>query len=110
MPTLPKRNNRSWIPKPSVNIRQVDNSSFYHSRAWRMCRKLYIKSHPLCEQCTREGRTTSAQMCDHIRPITLGGLKLDTSNIQSLCNKCHAKKSALESVEYRRGIKEYIRK
>ena len=102
MPTLPKRKNRSWIPNATVKHRQIDNSNFYHSKAWRTCRKLYIKSHPLCEQCHREGKTVSAQMCDHITPITLGGLKLD--------NKCHAKKSAKESVEYRRGIKEYIRR
>ena len=48
-------------------------------------------------------------MVDHITPINNGGQKLDYSNLQALCNKCHNKKSASEGVEYRKGIKEYVR-
>ena len=110
MPTLPKGRSRSWIPKAKPQNRQIDNSQFYHSKAWRMTRKFYIKANPLCEQCTRDGRTTGVQMVDHIRQITMGGDRLHQSNLQTLCNSCHAKKSASEAVEYRRGIKDYERK
>lgn len=110
MPTLPKGRSRSWIPKAKPQNRQIDNSQFYHSKAWRMTRKFYIKANPLCEQCTRDGRTTGGQMVDHIRQITMGGDRLHQSNLQTLCNSCHAKKSASEAVEYRRGIKDYERK
>ena len=109
MPTLPKGKSRSWIPKSKPQARQINNSLFYHSKAWRMTRKLYIKSNPLCEQCTREGRTTGGQMVDHIKQIILGGRRLDNTNLQTLCNSCHNKKSANESVEYRKGIKDYVR-
>tara|TARA_R100001163_G_scaffold1867_1_gene2898 strand:+ start:116 stop:451 length:336 start_codon:yes stop_codon:yes gene_type:complete len=110
MPTLPKPRKRSWIKTMPAHTRQHDNSQFYHSKAWRMTRKFYIKDNPLCEQCKRKGITTAAQMVDHIKPITLGGHKYDNSNLSSLCNKCHAKKSAMESVEYRKKIKDYVRK
>ena len=109
MPTLPKGRSRSWIPKVKPQNRQIDNSQFYHSKAWRMTRKFYIKANPLCEQCTRDGRTTGGQMVDHIRQITMGGDRLHQSNLQTLCNSCHAKKSASEAVEYRKGIKDYER-
>ena len=109
MPTLPKGRSRSWIPKAKPQNRQIDNSQFYHSKAWRMTRKFYIKANPLCEQCTRDGRTTGGQMVDHIRQITMGGDRLHQSNLQTLCNSCHAKKSASEAVEYRKGIKDYER-
>ena len=109
MPTLPKGRNRSWIPKAKPHNRQIDNSQFYHSKAWRMTRKFYIKANPLCEQCSRDGRTTGGQMVDHIRQITMGGDRLHQSNLQTLCNSCHAKKSASEAVEYRKGIKDYER-
>ena len=109
MPTLPKGRSRSWIPKAKPQNRQIDNSQFYHSKAWRMTRKFYIKANPLCEQCTRDGKTTGGQMVDHIRQITMGGDRLHQSNLQTLCNSCHAKKSASEAVEYRRGIKDYER-
>ena len=110
MPTLPKGRNRSWIPKAKPQNRQIDNSQFYHSKAWRMTRKFYIKANPLCEQCTRDGRTTGGQMVDHIRQITMGGDRLHQSNLQTLCNSCHAKKSSSEAIEYRKGIKDYERK
>jgi len=48
-------------------------------------------------------------MVDHIRQITMGGDRLHQSNLQTLCNSCHAKKSASEAVEYRKGIKDYER-
>lgn len=109
MPTLPKGKSRSWIPKAKTHIRQHDNSSFYHSKGWRMTRKFYIKANPLCEQCTRDGRTTGGQMVDHIKAVSIGGDRLHHTNLQTLCNSCHAKKSASESVEYRKGIKDYER-
>ena len=110
MPTLPKSRKRGWIKQMPIQTRQHDNSAFYHSKAWRMTRKFYIKDNPLCEMCKRKGETTAAQMVDHIKQISLGGSMLHHSNLQSLCNKCHAKKSAYESIEFRKGIKDYVRK
>jgi len=112
MPTLPKGRNRSWIPKAKPQNRQHDNSNFYHSKAWRMTRKFYIKANPLCEECKRQTPSIikSANVVDHIKQISLGGNKLDHSNLQSLCSLHHNKKSAMEGVEYRKGIKDYERK
>ena len=47
---------------------------------------------------------------DHIKPVTKGGAKFDESNLQTLCNSCHATKSGQEGIEYRKGIKPYKRK
>ena len=110
MPTLPKSRKRGWIKQMPKHIRQHDNKAFYHSKAWRMTRKFYIKDNPLCEMCKRKGKTKAAQMVDHIKQISLGGSMLHHSNLQSLCNNCHAKKSSYESIEYRKGIKDYVRK
>jgi len=109
MPTLPKARKRSWIKTMPKHTRQHDNTAFYHSKAWRMTRKFYIKDNPLCEMCKRKGKTTAAQMVDHIKQISLGNSMLHHSNLQSLCNSCHAKKSSYEGVEYRKGIKVYER-
>ena len=110
MPTLPKGKKRTWIPKKRKVYGQTDNSSFYHSKQWRALRNWYIKQNPLCEQCKRDGNITNGDCIDHIKPISIGGHKVSESNIQTLCNKCHAKKSAQEGVEYRKGIKDYERK
>ena len=110
MPTLPTRKSRSWIPKAKRRQHQHDNSNFYHSKQWRALRNWYIKQHPLCEQCNRDNKVGAGECVDHIRPISNGGNKVCPSNLQTLCNRCHAKKSAAESVEYRKGIKDYVRK
>tara|TARA_R110000737_G_scaffold37384_2_gene57161 strand:+ start:1755 stop:2096 length:342 start_codon:yes stop_codon:yes gene_type:complete len=110
MPTLPKSKQRSWIPVKEAQTRQYSNQSFYNSKGWRMTRKFYIKANPLCEICKRNNITKESQMVDHITPINNGGQKIDHNNLQALCNKCHNTKSAKEGVEYRSGIKKYIRK
>ena len=46
--------------------------------------------------CIEDGKTVIATMVDHIIPILKGGDKWDRNNLQPLCAKCHAKKSALD--------------
>jgi 5-methylcytosine-specific restriction protein A len=46
----------------------------------------------LCEECTRQGRTTPGTHADHILPKAKGGTDL-RDNYQLLCAPCHAAKS-----------------
>ena len=110
MPILPKSRKRPWIPDKPEHLREVDNSSFYNSKRWRSLRNYFIQKNPLCNICKRKGITKGAEMVDHIKPITKGGSPVDQLNLQSLCNKCHAKKSGQEGAEFRKGIKDYKRK
>ena len=111
MPTLPKGKNRPWIPKRPQHMREVDNASFYNSMRWRKLRKFFLKRNPICRMCDYIGIKKSAEMVDHIIPISKGGHEIDMKNLQSLCNSCHAKKSAREGHEkritkiYKRNIK-----
>ncbi len=52
---------------------------------------------PLCRICMQSDQVTAAQMVDHIKPVRLGGEFWDERNYQSLCNSCHAVKSAKEA-------------
>ncbi|MGB3390738.1 MAG: HNH endonuclease signature motif containing protein [Pseudaminobacter sp.] len=45
-----------------------------------------------CVQCDARGRLE----VDHIKPIRDGGAPYDLENLQSLCPKCHARKTRLE--------------
>ena len=112
MPILPKSRKRPWIPEKPEHLREVDNSSFYNSKRWRSLRNYFIQKNPLCNICKRKGITEGAQMVDHIKPISKFGMGVatDIKNLQSLCNKCHAKKSGQEGSEFRKGIKDYKRK
>lgn len=84
--------------KPFANRgnRAEDNSKFYKSRAWQKIRLQVLMSEPLCRTCYLKGIDTPAQVVDHITPISEGGSKTDSNNLQPLCNSCHNRKSGTE--------------
>lgn len=79
----------------------------YNAR-WRRESKKFLQLHPLCEECLKEGKATTATVVDHIIPHR-GDPELfwDRSNWQALCKKCHDRKTRTrdETPTYRYGIK-----
>lgn len=61
--------------------------------------KVFMREHPLCEECLRHGVHTMAVVRDHIIPLAEGG-EDTTENSQALCYKCHDAKTREEA---RRG-------
>lgn len=59
---------------------------------WQRVRAMYLRNHPVCVACEREGRTTPATDVDHIVPRRRGGSD-DESNLQALCHSCHSAKT-----------------
>ena len=75
-----------------------------YSHRWQRARKRFLVRHPLCVECEREGKLTSATVVDHIRPHRGDqALFWDEKNWQPLCKKCHDRKTRLEDQrpEYR---------
>ena len=99
MPVIKKTVRRPWMKerKAFSGERVAPNRSFYHSSAWRALRNRFIADHPLCAECLEKGVITPATVVDHIKPINEGGEPLDENNLQSLCARCHNKKSAREA-------------
>lgn len=76
--------------------RATANARGYDHR-WRHARAKYLKEHPLCVKCQGENRLTKATVVDHIQPHRGDGkLFWDKSNWQSLCKRCHDKKTMTE--------------
>ena len=61
-----------------------------YNAEWRRARLAFLKRHPLCVECQKEGKLTPATVVDHIIPHR-GDRKLfwDQSNWQPLCKECH---------------------
>lgn len=57
---------------------------------WQKARATYLREHPLCAMCQREGMVVEASVVDHVTPHK-GDEKLfwSRSNWQSLCKKHH---------------------
>lgn len=97
MANKPKVIKRSWVVERKPFERENNNSEFYNSWAWRKIRKVFISKNPLCKYCEQKGLIEVATVVDHIKPISLGGDKVNEDNFQSLCESCHNKKSSNES-------------
>ena len=71
--------------------------AWYNTRQWQTLRALHIDQHPICEHCKAKGVIKQADHVDHKLSRTLcPDRELDGTNLQSLCIKCHAKKSSRE--------------
>jgi 5-methylcytosine-specific restriction protein A len=67
-----------------------------YDSAWRRIRvQALTRDKYLCQDCLTVGRVTSAQDVDHVQPIASAPhLRLDLSNLRSLCRPCHMAKHA----------------
>lgn len=75
----------------------------YNSR-WRLIRQLYIKEHPVCEVCEKNGVVKAVEEVHHIIPLSKGGTHSD-DNLMSLCKSCHSKITAKEGGRWSKNYK-----
>jgi 5-methylcytosine-specific restriction protein A len=57
----------------------------------------WLRLHPLCEECDKEGKTTVGVVVDHITPLWEGGSDDYEANGQTLCQPHHDAKTAEEA-------------
>lgn len=62
-----------------------------YDKAWKRIRDRYIKDHPLCEECMKDGRLTPAEIVHHKVELSEGG----THNRDNLCSLCKHHHSSL---------------
>ena len=63
---------------------------------WHKARTAYLLQHPLCTDCTKDGRTVSATVVDHIIPHQgqADPLFWDVTNWSAKCKRHHDEKTA----------------
>lgn len=85
------------VRRKQDDMRRGSSTSRGYDARWRKARKQFLKIHPTCVECERDGRFTAAIVVDHIIPHK-GDMKLfwDRSNWQALCKECHDRKTVLE--------------
>lgn len=64
-----------------------------YGRAWKRIRDRYVMSHPLCEECKKQGELTPTEEVHHIIPLAEGGTH-NIDNLMSLCKSCHSRITA----------------
>ena len=105
MPIRPKRLKPGQSEAPQHMPRETAAERGYGYR-WQKAREGWLRSHPLCVHCEREGRVVAATDVDHIKPHR-GDMALfwdSENNWQSLCHSHHSLKTATEDGGFGRAV------
>jgi len=83
------KHERKESDRPQPHVRD-----WYHSPRWRKLRAWKLAQSPHCQECAKQGIIEQATDVDHVqRHRGLEALFWDLSNLQSLCHRCHARKT-----------------
>ena len=93
----PRRHRRSKHKTNRIDLRPGSSVRGYGAD-WRRLRQWYGRRPPLCEDCLDRDSVTPMQEIDHVIAFTSkeDPLRLDASNLRSLCRSCHRRKHARE--------------
>lgn len=73
---------------------------FYKRKRWESVRSAKLNRTPLCEDCWERGRVTPATEVHHVVERKVDPSRAyDLGNLQSLCKRCHARRSNAERRE-----------
>lgn len=65
-----------------------------YDRKWQKARARFLRLHPLCVSCQKEGKFVKATVVDHITPHRGDPVLFwDENNWQPLCKVCHDNKT-----------------
>lgn len=80
---------------------------WYNKPIWTdRLRPAQLLREPFCRECAKQDRRMRAEVVDHIQPFRGSwALFVDPANHQSLCKRCHDRKTALEVAERRSKTK-----
>lgn len=66
-----------------------------YDSTWEKLRRMYLREHPLCEDCLEEGKIEPATEVHHKEKVKdRPELRLVWSNLRALSKECHSKRTA----------------
>lgn len=86
------------VKQPVIDTRPGDHARGYGWR-WHKIRNIVLAGSPLCAHCHARGLVRLADMVDHVLPLAAGGSHAQ-GNLQPLCDRCHARKTADDRRRY----------
>lgn len=107
-PGCPALTREGYCPKHKPKRAERRASAEYHGwyslPVWTDdLRPAQLLREPWCRECARRGVRTRATVVDHVTPHRGDWqMFIDLANHQSLCKRCHDRKTAREQAEERR--------
>jgi 5-methylcytosine-specific restriction protein A len=105
MPTAPPRfGAKAATAKPDAWSHQGKTTT-QRGYGWQhqKDRERLLRDEPLCRECTKHGRVTSARIADHVIPLAEGGSRT-RANLQPLCRACSDAKTKAEAQRGRQAL------
>lgn len=100
MPTKPKTKQRPWSVKPKEYKRELKSDPRYKTYRWQQLRRLVLTEQDwTCQECLKNNKVRHGKVCDHISNETRRKDFWLKSNLQCLCDRCHARKSQSERLK-----------
>ena len=102
MPYMPKKGRPAYMPKRKQPGNKGENATLYNSRRWRSISTYYRMNKTVeldgygCEVCHQIDELSTANICDHVIPISQGGAVWDMRNFMALCHHHHNVKRGYE--------------
>jgi 5-methylcytosine-specific restriction protein A len=91
MPNLPPVHRPRWSKKRASELaKRRSKRRLYptNSATWRKIRAAQLAREPLCRECHKQGKLTSANTVDHVDGDSFNNQSV---NLQSLCASCHGR-------------------
>ena len=84
--------------RSAADLRRGSARDRGYNYRWEQSRLLFLRSHPLCAECERNGRVTAATVVDHVVDHKGDHDRFwSVDNWQSLCAECHNRKTMREN-------------
>lgn len=88
-----------WYSAVAMDKHSKSYRHFYHTRQWKAVRQQQLDRVPLCEWCTKDGKTTVAVVVHHLIPHKGDWNRFITGPFASLCADHHDDQA--KEIEYR---------
>lgn len=82
----------------SLKSKPASQRHIYTTKRWKTMRRQVLSEQ---RWCATLGCPNLATQVDHIVPVAQGGASFDRSNLQGLCPRCHARKTARETWHFK---------
>lgn len=97
-PGCPALVKKGRCPKHNYDKQRGPDRTFYNKKPWRDFRAWFLAEHPLCVFCLEQGRTTAANVVDHVKPRKeFPYLAYDSENCRALCTSCHNRRTRTDA-------------
>ena len=84
--------------RAAADLRRGSSRDRGYTYRWEQARIQFLREHPLCAECERNGKVTAATVVDHIKDHKGNhDLFWNVNNWQPLCKHCHDRKTITEN-------------